>query len=117
VQEPAGLGGRLIWRESKTFSLQNETINDGAQVLPTQGRTHRFVRSRIKNQRGGSLVGNTHYVAAATFIQRSLRKFQNCLANSERVKFDFAWLCCRDVQWFLMSERNVAIFINDGSSN
>ena len=74
TDEPSQLGRRLVGRESQALALQDQAVDDGAQVLPAEGRTDGRAGRRVEDDRRRALVRDAHDVGAAGVVQRARRR-------------------------------------------
>jgi hypothetical protein len=110
--EPLRLGRRLIRHQSKTLALQYETVDDGAQVLPTQRRAHGLSRCRVENYRGGALIRNANDIAWTAIADRTFREFNDDAPKFVGVKFDLTGLGSHHTEALLMDMRHSTVDID-----
>ena len=73
---------------SDAAALQDQAIDNGAQVLPSDRWPNGTSRSRIEDDGRGALVGYSHHVTWSTFVQGALREIERQRNDFARVEFD-----------------------------
>src|ERR1700722_1425009 len=117
LHQPTCLGRRLIGSQSQPFSLQDQAVDDGAKVLPSDGRAHGYPCLRIEDDRGCALIRDAAAVPPSSLVQSSRTQLEGEVRDLLGVKFHFARIGRREVEPLAVGVGDATLRIDDGGSN
>ena len=93
--------------------MEDETVDDGAQVLPSNGGADGLSGRGVPHHRGGALIGNANCVDATDGAEGSAGGLENGVSNQAGVDLDHARLGTRGKNGDLADVADVAVTSDD----
>ena len=90
VEQPLELGGGHVGGEPKALGLEQEAVDDRAEVLPAKGRTERQASGGIPDDRRGALIGDPDSIDGPAGGQGTSGSLEDRLFDGECVELHLA---------------------------